>query len=85
VPLVWEFTNTLRVNVLKRLDTTLFDFRKSPALRRQLEAILSNPNLHYEQMIGELEAICLRRGPMLRDRGTAGGLAGFFRNRIGSA
>lgn len=63
MPLVWEFTNELRVNVLKQLDTTLFDFRKSPALRPQLEAILSNPTLHYEQMIGELEALCLRRGP----------------------
>lgn len=63
MPLVWEFTNILRVNVLKRLDTHLFDFRKAPAFRAQFEAILSNPNLHYEQMVGELEALYLERGP----------------------
>lgn len=62
MPLVWEFTNILRMNVLKRLDTYLFDFRKEPSFRSQFEGILSNPNLHYEQMVGELEAIYLARG-----------------------
>lgn len=63
MPLVWEFTNILRMNVLKRLDTHLFDFRKDPTFRPQFESILSNPSLHYEQMVGELEAIYLARGP----------------------
>jgi hypothetical protein len=63
MPHVLEFTNMLRVSVLKRLDTTLFDLRRSPTLRLQFEVVLSNPKLHHEQMIGELEAICLRRGP----------------------
>ncbi|MBU9443900.1 hypothetical protein KTE62_19500 [Burkholderia multivorans] len=63
MPLVWEFTNILRMNVLKRLDTRLFDFRKDPTFRTQFESILSNPSLHYEQMVGELEAIYLARGP----------------------
>ncbi|MFM0205136.1 hypothetical protein PQR53_35545 [Paraburkholderia fungorum] len=63
MPLVWEFTNTLRANILRRLDTHLFDFRKDPTFRQHFEAILSNPNLHYEQMAGELEALYLARGP----------------------
>ncbi|MBN3967873.1 hypothetical protein IMW75_21660 [Pseudomonas gregormendelii] len=63
MPLVFEFTNGLRANVLKRLDTKLFDFRKDPSFRTRFEAILSDPDLHYEQMIGELEALQLRRDP----------------------
>ncbi|WP_371364539.1 hypothetical protein ACA097_16280 [Pseudomonas sp. QL9] len=57
MPLVWEFTNILRSNVLKRLDTKLFDFRESPDFRYIFEKIISNPKLHYEEMIGELERI----------------------------
>lgn len=63
MPLVWEFTNGLRANVLKRLDTNLFDFRESPHFRTRFEAILSDPDLHYEQIIGELEALQLERDP----------------------
>ena len=63
MPLVWEFTNILRKNVLKRLDTHLFDFRKDATFRPQFEAILTNPNLHYEQMVGELEALSFAQGP----------------------
>lgn len=62
MPLVWEFTNILRANVLRRLDTHLFDFRSAPNFRASFERILSNPNLHYEQMVGELESICLAGG-----------------------
>ncbi|MFL9900029.1 hypothetical protein PQR71_18050 [Paraburkholderia fungorum] len=62
MPLVWEFTNGLRMNVLKRLNSHLFDFRRDPSLRTHLEALLSAPELHYEQMIGELEALYLQRG-----------------------
>jgi hypothetical protein len=62
MPLVWEFTNTLRPNILKRLDGRLFDFRKKPAFRAHFEAILSDPSLHYEQMVGALQDIYLARG-----------------------
>jgi len=62
MPLVWEFTNVLRANVFKRLDTLLFDFRKNPDFREQFEEILRNPEFHYEKMIGELEALYLGRG-----------------------
>jgi hypothetical protein len=63
MPLVWEFTNVLRANVLRRLDTHLFDFRRNPTFRSHFEAILSNPSLHYEQMVGQLEGIHLNSGP----------------------
>ncbi|WP_449101220.1 hypothetical protein [Pseudomonas veronii] len=63
MPLVWEFTNGLRANVLKRLNSKLFDFQKDPHFRTSFEAILSDPDLHYEQMIGKLEALQLDRGP----------------------
>lgn len=62
MPLVWEFTNILRVNLLRRLDTNLFDFRSSTHLREQFETMLSNPNFHYERMVGELENLYLARG-----------------------
>lgn len=64
MPLVWEFTNGLRANVIKRLDTKLFDFRKEPSFRARFEAILSNSQLHYEQIIGELETLYITRGPL---------------------
>jgi hypothetical protein len=61
MPLVWEFTGVLRANVLKRLDSHLFDFRKDPSFRAIFEAILRSPALHYEQMVAELEALHLKR------------------------
>ncbi|MNJ25531.1 hypothetical protein D3C77_199780 [compost metagenome] len=63
MPLVWEFTNGLRANVLKRLESKLFDFRSLPAFRAEFESILSDPDIHYEQMIAKLESIQLQRGP----------------------
>src|SRR5260370_13058684 len=63
MPLVWEFTHVLRANVLKRLNSHLFDFRKDPSFRVRFTQILSAPELHYEQMIGELEALRLGGGP----------------------
>jgi hypothetical protein len=59
MPLVWEFTATLRANVLRRLDTALFDFRQAPALRSTMQSIVEDTDLHYEQMIGKLEALSL--------------------------
>ncbi len=62
MPLVWEFTNVLRVNVLKRLNSKLFDFRKKPNFRAYFEDLLARSDLHYEQIIGELEDIYLGNG-----------------------
>jgi hypothetical protein len=62
MPLVWEFTAVLRSNVLRRLDSNLFDFRKHPTFRTYFESLLSDPTLHYEQMVGKLETIHLQRG-----------------------
>jgi len=50
------------MNVLKRLDSKLFDFRENPNFRASFENLLSRPDLHYEQIIGELEKIYLARG-----------------------
>lgn len=60
MPLVWEFTNVLRANVLKRLDTKLFNLHGHSDFRQEFEAILSDPNIHYEQMVGKLEGIQLQ-------------------------
>ena len=64
MPLVWEFTNVLRANILKRLDTHLFDFRENPSFKAYFQQLLSNPDLHYEEMIGKLETIQLERGSL---------------------
>lgn len=61
MPLVWEFTNILRSNVMKRLDSNLFNFKGELEFRNIFEQILCNPNLHYEQMIHELENIYIDR------------------------
>ncbi len=55
MPLVGELTNCIRFNLLKRLDGKLFDFRADPAYRETFKSILSDTNLHYEQMVGVLE------------------------------
>lgn len=57
MPLVNEFTNTLRVNILKRLNTKLFDFKSNIKLKETFIQLLNNKNLNYEEMIGELEKI----------------------------
>ena len=69
MPLVLEFTNTLRENVLKRIDTNLFNFigsknqilrlNDNKELKEKLINYLMDKNLHYEQVIGELEKMYL--------------------------
>ena len=61
MPLVWEFTGVLRANVLKRLDSHLLQLGERMTSRAVFESILSSPTLHYEQMVGELEALHLKR------------------------
>ncbi len=36
MPLVWEFSQTLRENILKRLDAKIFDFDKDEELKKIL-------------------------------------------------
>lgn len=55
MPLVWEFSQTLRENVLKRLETKLFNFDKDEELKQYFIEILSNEEIHYEQVVGLLE------------------------------
>ena len=57
MPLVWEFSNTLRINVIKRMNSNLFDFKKDSSLKEQFINLLSDENLHYEEVVGELEKI----------------------------
>lgn len=55
MPLVWEFSQTLRENVLNRLDSKLFNFGSDNELKSFFIKILSDENLHYEQVVGLLE------------------------------
>jgi hypothetical protein len=55
MPLVWEFSQTLRENVIKRLETKLFNFENDEELKKYFIEILSNEELHYEQVVGLLE------------------------------
>jgi hypothetical protein len=55
MPLVWEFSQTLRENILKRLDSKLFNFESDNELKSFFIEILSDENLHYEQVVGLLE------------------------------
>lgn len=59
MPLVWEFSSTLRKNVLSRIDTKLFDFKGNEDLRSSFISLLSDENKHYEEVVGELEYIYL--------------------------
>lgn len=60
MPLVWEFSNTLKINVLKRLDTKLFNFESDASLKDTLINLLSDQNMHYENVVGELEKLYLQ-------------------------
>jgi hypothetical protein len=60
MPLVWEFSNTLRINVLKRLDTKLFNFKSNESLKGTLIDLFNDQNKHYEEVIGELEKLYLQ-------------------------
>ncbi|HDY7658561.1 TPA: hypothetical protein ACX3E3_002097 [Vibrio parahaemolyticus] len=55
MPLVWPFTETFRENILKRIDTNLFDFSEDDQIKKRFISIISNKDIHYEQMVGELE------------------------------
>lgn len=55
MPLVWPFTATFRENVLSRIDTNLFNFSDSKEIKKRFAEIIGNNDLHYEQMVSELE------------------------------
>lgn len=59
MPLVLEFSKTLRTNVLKRLDSKLFNFESDPSFKEKFIEILSNESMHYEEVVGELENLYL--------------------------
>ncbi|WP_148255492.1 hypothetical protein [Aidingimonas lacisalsi] len=60
MPLVWEFTQTLRENILKRLDSKLFNFEADDELKSFFIEVLSNEDIHYEQIVGLLEKNTLK-------------------------
>lgn len=60
MPLVWEFSQTLRENILKRLDSKLFNFESDDELKSVFIKILNDENLHYEQVVGLLEKRYIR-------------------------
>lgn len=55
MPLVWPFTAKFSENILKRIDTKLFNFSDNREIKQRFVAIISNRNFHYEQMVSELE------------------------------
>lgn len=55
MPLVWPFTATFSENVLKRIDTNLFNFSDSKDIKQRFVEIIGNKYLHYEQMVNQLE------------------------------
>lgn len=59
MPLVWEFSNTLRENVLKRLDSNLFNFKGDNEIKLEFISLLSDTDLHYEQVVTKLELLYL--------------------------
>jgi hypothetical protein len=61
MPLVWEFSNTLRKNVLNRLDSKLFNFGSELSLKSFLINVLSDESKHYEEVVGELEQLYINK------------------------
>lgn len=59
MPLVREFTQTLRKNILNRIDTNLFSFDSDHDLKNKFIELLKNENLNYEDVVGELEKMYL--------------------------
>ncbi|MGS0689044.1 hypothetical protein [Shewanella sp. 30m-9] len=55
MPLVWPFTATFSENILKRINTDLFDFSNNKEIKDRFVAIIGNKDMHYEQMVSELE------------------------------
>lgn len=55
MPLVQEFSSTLRLNILKRLDTKLFNFDENDEIKKHFIDLLNNESLNYEEVVGELE------------------------------
>lgn len=55
MPLVKSFTHTFKENIIKRLDTNLFNFDNNISIKNQYQKIIEREDLHYEEMIKELE------------------------------
>ncbi|PKR47727.1 SIR2 family protein [Thalassospira marina] len=59
MPLAYEFTNTFRSNILKRLDTKLFNIREGDPAREILIKSLLDKEKNYEDIIAHFERKCL--------------------------
>lgn len=55
MPLVWEFTDVIRKNILKRLHTKLFNFHGDEKAKDFFKGLIEDKTLHYEDMVGLLE------------------------------
>lgn len=55
MPLVNSFTETFRTNILKRLDTNLFNFYENPAIKAKFQNQIERNDINYEEIIKNLE------------------------------
>lgn len=55
MPLVWEFTHVIKRELLKRIDSRLFDFKGDSEFKAYFISLLKEDDLHYEQIVSVLE------------------------------
>lgn len=55
IPLVKSFTHDFKSNILKRINTHLFNFNDQVSIKERFIEIIENDDLNYEEMIKELE------------------------------
>lgn len=55
MPLVKQFTNILQTNILKRLDTNLYNFHGQVIIKDKFKTLIGRDDLNYEEMIKHLE------------------------------
>lgn len=55
MPLVKKFTNIFQANILKRLDTNLFNFHGQAIIKDKFKKLIERDDLNYEEMIKHLE------------------------------
>lgn len=60
MPLVWEFTNVFRAQIIKRLNTRLFNLNNNQELKKYFIDLLNNKSIHYEEIVSELENLSLK-------------------------
>jgi len=55
MPLVNSFTDIFRTNILKRLDTNLFNFYENFAIKAKFQKQIERDDINYEEIIKNLE------------------------------